>query len=39
MVMYSQEDAAWYRMNGNNIEDFTDFIWQILNFCYNSYIN
>lgn len=29
MVLYSQEDAAWYRMNGNSIEDFTDFIWQI----------
>lgn len=28
MVLYSQEDAAWYRMNGNSIEDFTDFIWQ-----------
>jgi hypothetical protein len=26
MVLYSQEDAAWYRMNGNSIEDFTDFI-------------
>lgn len=39
MVMYSQEDAAWYRMNGNNIEDFTDFIWQIVIICYNSYIN
>jgi hypothetical protein len=30
MVLYSQEDAAWYRMNGNSIEDFTDFIWQYL---------
>ena len=26
MVLYSHEDAAWYRMNGGNIEDFVDFI-------------
>jgi hypothetical protein len=35
MVLYSHEDAAWYRMNGGNIEDFVDFIWQIPIFCYN----
>lgn len=38
MVLYSQEDAAWYRMNENNIEDFIDFIWQYIKLCYNIYI-